>query len=107
MKIVCLPDPIGGDGGNDTLGSDPIQSQFEPFLSTRPTGLMGGEGFIWRGLVVSCRKRCRFRNGINGLGCRVYDGWGWESLFKHGTGTVDPHTLMLIKCNEGVEEMNS
>ena len=59
------------------------------------------ESFIMRGLVVSCR-RC-----WNGLGCRVHDWWVWECLLEHCTGTVDPHTLVLVKCYEGVEEMNS
>ena len=109
MKIFWLPDLIDWDGGNYPLGSesDPIQSQFEASLSTRPTGLMGGEGFIGRNLVVSCRRWWRCRNGLSCTRVRDGLGWVWESLFKHCTGTVDPHTLVLIKCYEGVEEMDS
>ena len=107
MKIFWFPNLINWDGGNYPLGSDPIQFQFKDFLSTRPTGLTGGEGFILgfidRGVVVSYRKRWRCRNG---LGCRFHHRWVWESFFKHCSGTVDPHTLVLIKCYKGVEEMN-
>ena len=41
------------------------------------------------------------------MGCRVHARWVWEGLFKHRTSTVDPHTLVLIKSYEGVEEMDS